>query len=440
MPKPLRIAFFLYEFPVLSETFVLNQITGLIDLGHDVAILAERRGTDAFEHPDIGRYRLRERTRYLEMPVSRPLRLAGAPIEFARNDRRSALLRSLSIVRYGAEARSLRLFYWAATLAGDRGYDIIHCHFGPRGRMAAFLREIGALRGKLVTVFHGVDASAYVRHNPRIYRHLFATGDLFLPVSDYFRGRLIEHGCDPARIYVHRMGVDLRRFSFRPPPIRKIDEPLRVLTAARLVEKKGIEFGLRALAELKAQNAPFQYTIVGEGFERPELESLAKGLGLGDAVSFLGWRDHGDIAELMRESHVLLYPSVTDSNGDQEGVPVSLMEAMATGLPVVTTRHSGIPELIEDGVTGLLAGERDSHGLADALERLLNEPELGVRLSDTARARVVADLDIEILNRRLVAHFQTLARRATDRNESRQPAESGIWRNVQRFLPELLKL
>ena len=440
MPKPQRVAFFLYEFPALSETFVLNQITGLIDLGHDVTILAERRGADAFEHPDFARYRLRERTKYLAMPVSRPARLAGVPFALAGSEHRGALLRSFSIARYGAESRSLRLFYWAAMLANDGDYDIIHCHFGPRGRMAAFLREIGALRGKLVTVFHGVDASAYLRHNPQIYRHLFASGDLFLPVSDYFRGRLIAYGCDPAHIHVHRMGVDLRRFPFRPPPIRQIDEPLRILTVARLVEKKGIEFGLRALAEIKSQNAKFRYTIVGEGLERPELESLATGLGLGDVVSFLGWRDHAHISALMKDSHVLLYPSVTDSNGDQEGVPVSLMEAMATGLPVVTTRHSGIPELIEDGVTGLLAGERDSHGLADALVRILSSPELGERLARAARALVVSDLDIEILNRRLVIHFEALSRRPPESGESRQPAGSGVWRNVQRLLPELLNL
>lgn len=407
LAKPLRIAFFLYEFPVVSETFVLNQITGLLDLGHDVTIWAERSGPGAVEHPDFRRYGLAERTHYLDMPERKLARLAGVPLRLLRSERRGALLRAMNLVRYGAEARSLRLFYWAAELAGEDAFDIIHCHFGPRGRVAAFLREIGAMRGKLVTVFHGVDVSAYLHHHPRIYRHLFARGDLFLPISEAWKHRLIEYGCDPARIVVHRMGVDTYRFRSQAKD-RDRSPPHRILTIGRMIEKKGIDDGLRAVAELRNRGIAAIYTVVGDGPERGRLEVLASQLGLDGAVSFLGWRDQNAVAAIMADSDVLLAPSVTDGHGDQEGIPVTLMEAMASGLPVVATRHSGIPELIEDGVSGLLVPERSVPRLTDALQRLLADPDLAVRLAHAARERILAEFDIYALNQRLVGHYRRL--------------------------------
>ncbi len=411
LPKPLRIAFFLYEFPVVSETFVLNQITGLLDLGHDVTIWAERSGPGAVEHPDFRRYGLALRTHYLDMPKPKLARLFGVFVRLLRSRRRRALLRTMNAVRYGAEARSLRLFYWTAQLAGEDTFDIIHCHFGPRGRMAAFLREVGAMRGKLVTVFHGVDVSAYLRHHPGIYNHLFAHGDLFLPISEAWKYRLIEYGCDPARIAVHRMGVDAQRFRFRAKE-RSRRAPQRILTIGRMIEKKGIDDGLRAVAELRNRGIAAIYTVVGDGPERGRLEALASQLRLDGAVSFLGWRDQDSVAALMAESGVLLAPSVTDRNGDQEGIPVTLMEAMATGLPVVATRHSGIPELIEDGISGLLVPERSVPQLTDALRLLLADPDLASRLAHAARERISSEFDVHALNQRLVGHYRRLLDRA----------------------------
>jgi colanic acid/amylovoran/stewartan biosynthesis glycosyltransferase WcaL/AmsK/CpsK len=406
MTKPLRIAFFLHEFPALSETFVLNQITGLIDLGHDVTILAERPRAEPIKHPDVGAYRLAERTVYFDMPDARLERINMIPKKLGQGGNWATLLRSLDWRRYNGEARSLRLFYWAATLAGQKPFDVIHCHFGPRGRMAAFLREIGAVSGKLATVFHGVDMSAYLRGEPDIYRHLFSHGDIFLPISQTWHGRLLNHGCDPARTIVHRMGVNLQRFPFRMPR-RNSGQALRVLTIGRLIEKKGIDFGLLAVAELVRRKMKVHYTIAGDGVERAGLESFAEELGIARHVTFAGWQDQHGVAQMMLEHDVLLAPSVTDSIGDQEGIPVTLMEAMATGLPVIATRHSGIPELIEDGVSGVLVAERDTAGLADALNHF-RDAGFSMRIAQEARERIAADYDVQKLNRTLVEHYRNL--------------------------------
>lgn len=406
--RPLRVAMFVNEFPALSETFVLNQITGLLDLGHGVTIFATRARAETRVHTDVMSYKLWERLCYRGMPGSRLRRLARAPRILARHLRKTAVLkRTLDPVRYGREATSLGMLYWADRLVGQAPFDIIHCHFGIVGRLVGFLRETGALRGKLVTTFHGVDMSACLDREPDLYQHLFKHGDLFLPVSDHWKRRLVAHGCDPARIEVHRMGIDPERF---PLTVRRTapDRPASILTIGRLVEKKGIEYGLRAVAKLAGRGVPLSYEIVGGGPMRAELETLARELAIADRVVFRGPLVQKEVVRVMHEHDILLAPSVTDRDGDQEGIPVTIMEAMATGMPVVSSLHSGIPELVENGTSGILVAERDVDGLADAIGTLLGDPSRCKTMGLAARTKVIADYNIDLLNRELEMRYRSL--------------------------------
>jgi len=407
--RRLRVAMFVHEFPALSETFVLNQITGLIDLGHDVTIFATGARGDPMMHPDVHAYGLLNRLHYRGMPESRVARVLGAPVAAVRCAfrRPAALVKSLNLARYAGDARSLSLLYWSSCLRAQEKFDIVHCHFGTVGREVAFLREIGAIGGKLVVSFHGVDMSACLEDGDKLYRHLFEKGDLFLPISDHWRQRLIGMGSDPPRTCVHRMGVDLRRFPFQRWT-KAAGRAMEILTVGRLVEKKGIEYGLRAVAQAATRGMPLRYSIVGDGPLRDRLERLADDLGIGGQTTFLGWQDQERVIEMLRTSDILLAPSVTDKNGDQEGIPVTLMEAMASGVLVVSTRHSGIPELVSSGTTGFLAEERDVGGIAHALDTLICDPGLGERMSVAARAKVAAAFDIGVLNRQLEAHYRML--------------------------------
>ena len=410
MTDPLKIAVFVDVFPALSETFVLNQITGLIDLGHDISIFASQRPVDPTEHPDVERYRLRERCRYLDMPENRWVRRVKALYQLIRYAPRHLAVpwRSLNAFRYGSDARSLLLFYWAVRLLGNDRFDIIHCHFGPQGQVIALLREFGGIRGELVTTFHGYDMSIVPRRNPDAYRYLFTHGDLFLTVSTVWKERLLELGCNPNRIIVHRMGADLARFEYMSRS-HEPGRPPRILTVGRMVEKKGIAYGLQAIAEVIKHHGPVHYSIAGNGPLRPQLEKLVAELNLENYVTFYGWQNQDEVLSLMRASDIILAPSVTAQNGDQEGIPVTLMEAMATGMPVISTWHSGIPELVEDGVSGLLVPERDPDSLKKALLRLLDEPERWEGMGRAGRAKVERDHDVRMLNPQLVRIFQTLA-------------------------------
>jgi colanic acid/amylovoran biosynthesis glycosyltransferase len=409
----MTIAFFLTgPFPVLSETFVINQITGLIDRGHEVRIFARRPSGSSPVHPVVERYRLLERTTYWPSqprpPILRVLKAAGLLIRHVAA--LPMLLRTLDASRFGRTARSLDLFYWAAGLAPRRSFDIVYCHFGWNGLYASMLREVGALSGKLVTVFHGADVSWQLQaFGTEVYRPLFAKGDLFLPISEHWQRKLAGLGCPAERLRVHRMGIDPERFAPRERGLAP-GQAVKLLTISRLVEKKGVEYGIRAVGQLVARGRDVRYTIVGDGPLRRTLEELIERLELGERVSLAGPRDHDAVHEALAWAHIAVAPSVTSRDGDQEGIPVSLMEAMAMGMPVVSTVHSGIPELVRDGVTGRLVPERDVDALAGALADLIDHPETWPAMGRAARQHVVEHFAIAALNDRLVAQFRELLR------------------------------
>ena len=150
-------------------------------------------------------------------------------------------------------------------------YDIINCHFGYHGLKAVYLKQIGLLQGKIVTTFHGLDITNYLESfGENVYEQLFDTGDLFLPISELWEKRLIELGCSPKKIIVHHMGIDCDKFSFKPRNLSS-DGQIRFVTVARLVEKKGVEYAIRAVAKLADTHRNIQYSIVGDGALRDKL-------------------------------------------------------------------------------------------------------------------------------------------------------------------------
>jgi colanic acid/amylovoran biosynthesis glycosyltransferase len=270
---------------------------------------------------------------------------------------------------------------------------------------------MGVLDAKIAVSFHGIDLTEHIRRGgTSVYDKLLESGDLLLPISNFFRERLLKLGFSPRRTLVHHVGVDVDKFRFKPRTSAK-DEVVRVLTVGRLVPKKGVDYALRAIGSLKKRGAlnGFHYDIVGDGPEREALVKLTDKLELGKHVSFHGAQSHQQIAEWMQKSHILLAPSVTASNGDMEGIPTTIMEAMASGMPVVSTRHSGIAELVDDGVTGMLCPERDFEKIADALRFLQQNRELWAEFGKAGRKVVEQDFNIARQNDRLARLYRDLA-------------------------------
>lgn len=406
----MKIAFFVRQFPALSETFILNQITGLIDRGHEVDIYADKPSNTHKIHSDVNKYNLLQRTYYAQTPTNHFLRvLKGLKLlvaNFYRNP--LVLLRSLNGFKYGRLATSLWLLYAVKPLLDKRSYDIVHCHFGFNGILGMFLRDIGALQGKLITTYYGSDISRDIQmFGNRIYDRLFDSGDLFFAISEWMKCQLIELGCNEKKIIVHRIGIDCGRFSFAPRQLHG-DDQVRLVTIARLVEKKGVEYGVRAIAKLAKTNPNIEYNVVGDGPLKEDLQQLIQELDASDRVNLLGWKQQKEIVEILNNADILLAPSVTSKNGDQEGTPVSLMEAMAMGLPVISTQHSGIPELIDDGITGFLVPERDVDSLAEKLGYLVEFPEVWPEMGSAGRAYMEKHYNIDKLIDQLVAIYQKI--------------------------------
>lgn len=413
----MKIAFIVNRFPTLSETFIINQITGLIDRGHTVDIFADGPREDPGVHRDVEEYGLVARTTYynsfLATPAPKARRVASAvrvvAEQIGRNPR--PLAHALNVARYGKRAASLRLLHHISPFLRGGPYDVVHCHFGPSGALGAFLQRIGAVRAPLVTTFYGHDLSSYVQQRgPGVYAELFSCGARFLHISAYQRPRLLALGSPPERTDLQRIGVDIGRFSYAPRTLAP-GEPVRLLTTARLVEKKGLEYSIRAVAQVAARRPALRYTIVGDGRLRPRLQQLIDDLGMGGQIELAGWKSQDEVRGLLARAHLFVLASVTAANGDEEGQGLVLQEAQAMGLPVVCTRHNGFPEGMVEGESGLLVPERDVEAMAAAIDALLACPERWPAMGLAGRRHVEQHFDNARLADRLVAIYQSLESR-----------------------------
>lgn len=411
----MRIAFVVGRFPALSETFILNQITGLLDRGHEVHIYADRPEDFAQMHSEVEQYKLLERTYYLGMPGGRLQRtVKGLGLLLANLPKKpGVLLRSLdgtqyNFAKYREQAAFMRLLYASVPFIDKKPYDVFHCHFAAYGLRAVLLRELGAISGKILTTFHGFDVSSYARQtNREFYQKLFALGDAYTVNTTFTANNAISLGCPPEKIITLPVGLDMSGYSFTDRTLTPT-APVKMLTVGRLVEKKGMEYSIRAVAQVARTFDQIEYNIVGTGELKSSLEKLIAELGMADKIHLLGPRTTEELRHLYAESHIFVLSSVTAANGDQEGQGLVLQEAQATGLPVISTLHNGIPDGLLDGESGFLVPERDVDALAAKLLYLIEQPQMRLEMGKTGREFVQERYDINRLNDRLVEIYRQL--------------------------------
>lgn len=410
----MRVAYFLNDFPSMSQTFVLNQITGLIDLGAEVEIFSFRKNPSDTVHEIVYRYGLLEKVTYIHGMRAKRAHRATAIVKkiFTRGGFKNLLpvLKGLNIVKFGRVAHTLQLSADIIQITGNRSFDIVHCQFGTIANRVLNLIEAGGLSGKLVTSFRGYDATRYALENPGIYTRLFVKGDHFLPVSQSLSETIKKLGCSQDKITVIHSGITLEHFEYQKDKYPE-HGPLKVITVARLVEKKGIEYSIRSIATVADKGKDLLYTIVGDGELLEKLQRLVDQLGVNDRVIFAGWKTHSEVIDLLSDSHILLAPSITATDGDQEGIPNVMKEAMAMGLPVIGTIHGGTPELVQHEKTGFLVAERDSESMADYLLELCNKPDIWPGLCRQARQFIELEFDSLKLNQKLLNLYHDLSRK-----------------------------
>jgi colanic acid/amylovoran biosynthesis glycosyltransferase len=266
--------------------------------------------------------------------------------------------------------------------------DLVHIYFGNNGIFwLPFIRRSPV---PVIVSFHGADVQVGLDSSiaDLRLRELFQRAALVLARSESLVEALKKRGCPSDKVQAHRTGIPLELYSFRhrsKPP----DGAWRLVQACRLVEKKGLRVTLRAFARFHRLFPAATLTIAGEGPLRHPLEAECSALGITSNVRFAGFLDAPALAQLFFVSDIFLHPSELTSEGNREGVPNSLLEAMATGLPSVATRHGGIPEAITDRVSGLLVDEADPEALFRALEELVRDDPLRAAIAEKG-AEVVA--------------------------------------------------
>jgi glycosyltransferase involved in cell wall biosynthesis len=396
--KPLRVGYVLKRYPRYSETFVVNEILAQEAGGLQIDVFALGPSDDTHFQDSISRVRA-------PLMYLRAEGLRGADFWEgigAAAERLPGIYAALADAR-GEPARDV---YQAAALAkmvAAKGIDLLHAHFATSAanvaRLAARFAGIPfTMTAHAKDIFHREVSEADLR---RKLRAAAAT----VTVSEYNLAHLrAAHGADAARAVRVYNGLDLTRFAYRPA----IDRPRRVVAVGRLVEKKGFDVLARAAAILKRWGEEFSCQIVGEGEQDQALRELVHELGVEDRVELAGPRPQAELVSLMQSAAVLAAPCVIGADGNRDGLPTVLLEAMALGTPCVSTDVTGIPEVVRHERTGLVVPQRDAEALARAIRGVLAQPRMAGELAARARELIEAEFDV----RRTSAELRRVFERA----------------------------
>jgi glycosyltransferase involved in cell wall biosynthesis len=322
---------------------------------------------------------------------SRPV--LSAPERAIYKIRRTFLREGLGRETTAAYIRAFRRHRVAAVLA----------EYGPTGVLVMnACRQLGL---PLVVHFHGYDASvrSILAEHGQAYREMFGQAAAIIAVSNAMQRKLVSLGAPPAKVHVIPCGVDCTAFDSADPA----SAPPTLLAVGRFIEKKAPHITLEAFGKARREVPHARLRMVGDGPLLDGCRARAQTLGIADAVEFLGARPHAVVQEEMRRARCFVQHSVEAANGDCEGTPVAILEACASGLPVVSTRHAGIPDVIVDGETGFLVDERDGDAMAARMISLLREPELARKLGQAARRRAQSGFSRQNSDGRLWAVIQS---------------------------------
>jgi glycosyltransferase involved in cell wall biosynthesis len=369
-----KLTFVARRYPVHTETFVSEPLEWFRDAGIDVSLVAGEPGDMDLQGASAVNTRIlsaSSRTGTIMRSLLQAPLVSTAVLNRRRRLRRAGI--------------SLRDTLWRAMLPEIRTADALVVHFGPVG--AQWVAP-AALAGKPMAVyFHGYDVGRVLAEDPTRYDQLFRSGVGLLTNSDYQKDRLIAAGAPPSNVVVVPLGVN-REFEVEAAHIPHARP--RVVTIGRFVPKKAVDVSMRAFARLRTLHEYWEYDVVGDGPLRGDIEALVKSEGLTGAVHLRGILSRADTIALLRSASIFVLASRSAEGGDTEGTPVSILEAASLGVPIVTTRHAGIPETVppEAAREGFVVEEDDVDALASALARLAESETLRRQWGEACRAHV----------------------------------------------------
>lgn len=376
MKRKIKIAVITWLFPKISETFILNQITFLIEQGFDVKIFAikdTRKNTpkEDFEsekniHPLVNKYKLFSRTIYF-------------PID------------------------KLPDYLSKETKAGN--IDILYFQFSDLASKVLKKKEFDI---PVITVIHDLP-KIQLRSFKKViskFKTALTKATLILAISEFTKNELLKLGCPSNKIIVHPMGVDSKIFTLRKNKFPK--SLIRFSMIGRFVHKKGFDIGIKAIKEVKNKNPRLNIALnlIGDGLLQPKVESLVRKLSLEQEVKFLGKLTQPEVMKVLKNTDILLCPSVTTREGKREGLPVVLIEASFVGIPIVATAHAAIPEFAAKNNSVVLVKEKSVNQLVLAIEKVLKSYNIYYSLARKNRKHLVEKYGIDNLGRRLIKIFE----------------------------------
>lgn len=356
--KSLKILFVSDKFPYQMRQYIDNQIAGFIDAGMDVNIFAE-------EPSDYTNYSIAK--------------------------------------KYNFEA----ITFYKTLPQNKKSFDIIYCQFSNLAFKMLEKRNNHEISGIIICCFRAGDEFRLLEQNIDQYKFLFAYIDLILVVCEAYKKRLIDYGCPAEKIMVHHSAINLDDFPYHER-IFPINQPIKILTIGRLHPMKGHRYLIEAINKIKNIYPSIQYNIYGVGRCYKELYEQIKLHNLENIVFLKGYCDHDLVADILHEHHIFILGSYTMPSGSQEGIPNVLMEAMATGMPVIGTKHSGIPELIEDGQNGFIVEEKNSEAIGKKIMYLIKNPHFWKKFGKNGRKKVIQEHNKIKQNKKLIDLFMKM--------------------------------
>lgn len=301
--------------------------------------------------------------------------------------------------------------------------EIVHSHFGHLA--CSDINTAKKAKIKQIATFYGYDVNCLPKSNPiwiKKYQKLFANVERVLCEGPHMGGCIVNLGCPPEKVTVHHLGVKINRIDYKPRTWNR-EEPLRILMAASFIEKKGFPYGLEALGILQHE-IPLEVTIIGDAsysppkqrkiqsqLEKEKILATIDKYQLKEKVRLLGYQPYSVFFEEAYKHHIFLSPSITASDGDTEGgAPVSIIEMAATGMPIVSTTHCDIPEVIKHGITGLLAPEQDVAELVNHLRWYINHSTQWAKMLDAGRKHIETEYDARTQGQKLAEIYQDVAK------------------------------
>jgi glycosyltransferase involved in cell wall biosynthesis len=398
-----KVGYVVSAWPRLTETFILNEVIGVERLGARLQIFTMKDPEDEAAHAKVTEVRapvacLSMRRNHKAIGLASIRLFLGQPVRFCQTVLRALRYRRLAV---------LRCFFQATYLAEillRESLTHLHAHFAHDPTLVTMFAHY------LTGIPYSFTAHAkdiYVKTSPKLLRAEAETAQAVVTCTEYNLRYISTQIGAPGDGKLHCIyhGLDLSQFAFCCP--RALDsKPPVILSVARLVEKKGLSDLIFAADTLRLRDRNFRVEIVGDGPLRQSLEAQVRRMGLDDRVSFLGALPHDELCRIYQRACVFALPCVVAANGDRDGIPNVLLEAMASGVPVVSTPVSGIPEVINSEAEGLLVPPSSPARLADAVDRLLNSPELRERLALAARAKIETSFSIERNSAQLLSLFR----------------------------------